>query len=93
MSDFDDRESSWNAMKSRLPLFETIAAVVAVCAVAFLTALPATQTSSGQANVELNDSLSAAITSISSRPMAPPSPAWGFSPATAMHGMSIPKSV
>lgn len=51
-------------MKSRLPLFETIAAVVAVCAVAFLTALPATQTSTGQANVELNDSLSVLRTAV-----------------------------
>jgi hypothetical protein len=30
--------------------------------------------------------------SISSRPMTPPSPAWGFSPATAMRGLSMPKS-
>ena len=33
-----------------------------------------------------------AITSISSRPIAPPSPACGLSPATAMRGAAIPKS-
>jgi len=50
-------------MKQRLPLFETIAAVVAVAAVAFLTALPATKTS-GEANIGLHDSLSVLRTAV-----------------------------
>ncbi len=64
MSDLTDRNPDLDhTMKSRLPLFETIAAVVAVAAVAFLTALPATK-ASGESNVALHDSLSVLRTAV-----------------------------
>jgi hypothetical protein len=50
-------------MKNRHPLFETIAAVVCVAAIAVLTALPSAD-EVGQKNVELHDSLSVLRTAI-----------------------------
>lgn len=50
-------------MKQRLPLFETLAAVLAVAAVAFLTALP-NSGEKGEKNVELLDSLSVMRTAV-----------------------------
>ena len=50
-------------MKQRLPLFETFAAVFAVAAVAFLTALPSSW-EKGAKNVELLDSLSVLRTAV-----------------------------
>ncbi len=50
-------------MKQRLPLFETLAAVFAVAAVAFLTALPAAS-DAGQKNGALVDGLSVLRTAV-----------------------------
>ncbi|MHC4379785.1 MAG: hypothetical protein ACYSU1_01660 [Planctomycetota bacterium] len=50
-------------MKQKLPLFETLAAVLAVAAVAFLTALPSSG-DKGSKNVELLDSLSVLRTAV-----------------------------
>lgn len=50
-------------MKKKLPLFETFAAVLAVAAVAFLTALPSSG-EQGSKNVELLDSLSVLRTAV-----------------------------
>ncbi|MDA0668148.1 MAG: hypothetical protein O3A95_10865 [Planctomycetota bacterium] len=51
-------------MKQRLPLFETFAAVLAVAAVAFLTALPNSGEQGGEKNVELHDGLSVLRTAV-----------------------------
>ena len=50
-------------MKQRLPLFETLSAVLAVAAVAFLTALP-NSGEQGEKNIELHDGLSVLRTAV-----------------------------
>jgi len=59
-----DKLLNTKTMKQRLPLFETFAAVLAVAAVAFLTALPNSGERDGEKNVELHDSLSVLRTAV-----------------------------
>jgi len=58
-----DKPLTPKTMKQRLPLFETFAAVLAIAAVALLTALPSSG-DHGEKNVELLDSLSVLRTAV-----------------------------
>jgi len=58
-----DKPLTHETMNQRLPLFETFAAVLAIVAVALLTALPSSG-DPGEKNVELHDSLSVLRTAV-----------------------------